>query len=215
MCGRFVIDDSGDIAEIRRIFEELKKHYGNTVEFRKAKTGEIYPGDTIPVIIPEHEAKIDAVPMKWGITNTYDNKTLIINARCEGVYGKTMFKDSIRNKRCIIPTNGFYEWARLHENHHKGKKEKFLIKPMHTPMLYLAGIYEKLIDPSSPDTEQIRFVVMTREAMGHIRSIHPRMPVTVERKDILKWLNGDSTHVNEIFTGQVPEYSFINMGSVG
>jgi putative SOS response-associated peptidase YedK len=213
MCGRFVIDDSGSIGEIKKIFEELKKHYGNTIEFSNAKTGEIYPGDTIPVIIPEKECNIDAVPMKWGITRNYDNKnTLIINARSEGVYDKKMFRDSIRNKRCIIPSNGFYEWAQLHG---RDKKEKFLIKPAHTPMLYFAGIYEKLPDPLKPDTEQVRFVIMTREALGHVRSIHSRMPVVVNRKDLLKWLNGEPRHINEIFNEPIPEYSFTNLGGVG
>ena len=210
MCGRFVIDDGGDIAEIRRIYEELRKHYDDTVEFQKVKRGEIFPSDTVPVIIPEKDFKIDAVPMRWGITNDYNGR-LVINARSEGVYQKKMFRDSIMNKRCIIPSNGFFEWARLHD-----KKEKYLIQPVSAPMLYMAGIYEKLRDPSIPGKEQVRFVIMTREARGMIRSLHDRMPVTVERKDILKWLNGSPDNIDEIFTSPVvPEYNFTNLGSVG
>jgi len=211
MCGRFVIDDSGDVAEIRKIFEELKKHYGSTVEFQNVKAGEIYPTDTVPVIIPAEEMRIDAVPMQWGIINRRDN-SLVINARSEGVYGKAMFKESIINKRCIIPSTGFYEWAKLDQYN---KKEKYLIKPARTPMLYLAGIYTKFRDPSVPNKEHVRFAVMTREAMGYVRSLHTRMPVTVERKDILKWLNGGPDNINEIFNGQMPEYAFTNLGSVG
>jgi putative SOS response-associated peptidase YedK len=209
MCGRFVIDDSGDIAEMRRIFEELKKHYNETVEFWNVKRGEIFPSDTVPILIPEKEFKIDAVPMQWGIKG-YKN-SLVINARSEGVYEKNMFRDSIINKRCVIPANGFYEWTKLYD-----KKEKYLIKPINSPMLYFAGIYEKLPDPTAPGGEQVRFVIMTRESRGLIRSLHTRMPVTVERKDILKWLNGNKSHIEEIFTDRKqPEYAFTNLGAAG
>ena len=212
MCGRFVIDDSGDVAEIRKIFEELKKHYGSTVEFQNVKAGEIYPTDTVPVIIPAEEMRIDAVPMQWGIINRRDN-SLVINARSEGVYGKAMFKESIINKRCIIPSTGFYEWAKLDQY---SKKEKYLIKPGDNPMLYFAGIYEKLPDPIEPGKEQVRFVIMTREARGLIRSLHHRMPVTVERKDILKWLNGNKNDISEFFTDtNTIEYTFTNLGVAG
>ena len=83
-------------------------------------------------------------------------------------------------------------------------------------MLYFAGIYEKLPDPAAPGKEQVRFVIMTRESRGPIRSLHERMPVTVERKDILKWLNGGRVHINDIFTdAKAADYTFTNLGSTG
>ena len=215
MCGRFVIDDTDEIREMRQIFEELKKHYSDTVEFRNVKKGEIRPTDTVPVIIPEKELKIDAVPMQWGIKGY--NDTLIINARSEGVYEKKIFRESIANKRCIIPSNGFFEWTKIQNNpNSQNKKEKYLIQPSHTSMLYLAGIYEKLRDPVDPGKEQVRFVIMTREARGLIRSLHSRMPVTVERKDILKWLNGNKSDITEFFFDtNAPDYTFTNLGNAG
>jgi hypothetical protein len=42
------------------------------------------------------------------------------------------------------------------------------------------------------------------------------MPVVVERKDILKWLNGDRDDIAEIYMSPaIPEYTFTNLGSVG
>jgi len=96
------------------------------------------------------------------------------------------------------------------------KKEKYLIQPVNTPMLYFAGIYEKLPDPNIPDKEQVRFVIMTRESRGLMRSLHSRMPVTVERKDIQKWLNGNKSDINDFFVDtQIPEYTFTNLGRAG
>ena len=215
MCGRFVIDDTDDIMDMRRIFETLKKNYSDTVEFQNVKKGEIFPSDTVPVIIPKKEDYLDAVPMQWGIKGY--NGTLVINARSEGVYQKKMFNDSIVNKRCIIPSNGFFEWGVSQNNQSvQTKKEKYLIKPINTPMLYFAGIYEKLPDPADREKELVRFVIMTKEARGLIRSLHSRMPVAIERKDILKWLNGNKNDINEFFTDpNAPEYSFTNLGKVG
>ena len=211
MCERFFIDGNNNIAEMRIIFAELKRHYSGTYEFLKLKKGEIFPSDTVPVIIPEKELRIDTVPMQWGIKGL--NGKLIINARCEGVGQKSIFRDSINNKRCIIPSNGFYEWAKAPSGE---KKEKYLIKPAQVPMLYLAGIYEKLPDPVVAGKEQVRFVIMTKEARGLIHSLHNRMPVAVERKDILKWLNGNRSDIAEIFRDtKVPEYTFENLGVVG
>ena len=83
-------------------------------------------------------------------------------------------------------------------------------------MLYFAGIYEKLPDPVDKNKEQVRFVIMTREARGLMRSIHSRMPVTVERKDILKWLNGNKSDIAEIYEDlNIPEYTFTNLGNAG
>ena len=212
MCGRYVIDDE-DIADMKKIFEKLKKYYSDTVEFQNVKKGEIYPSDTAPIIIPEKEFNIDAVPMQWGF-KSYNDK-LVINARCEGIYERAMFKKAIINKRCVIPANGFFEWSKSQNSLGGVKKEKYLIKPTNTPVLYFAGIYDKFIDPQT-NKEQIRFVIITKESRGLIRSLHDRMPVTVARKDMLKWLNGNLDNVHEFFTDtDAPDYTFTNLGSAG
>ena len=208
MCGRFVIDDSGDIEEMRKIFDDLKKYYSDTLEFLNVRRGEVFPTNTVPILIPKMELKIDTVPMQWGLKGHKDK--IYINARSETVYETKTFRDSIQNKRCVIPCNGFYEWAKLRD-----AKEKYLIEPTATPMLYLAGIYEKRLDPMLPGKEQIRFVILTRESRGLIRSLHHRMPVVVERRYILKWLNGEKSDVEDFFLDTTaPDYKFTNLGAV-
>jgi len=208
MCGRYMIEDNEDSGAMRKILAEVKKHYSETREYLKLKTGEIFPSDFAPVIIPEKGDKIDAVPMKWGFDYANARKGgVVINARSEGIHERYMFKNAIKNKRCIIPANGFYEWKKYTDGR---KSEKYLIQNETSPMLYLAGVYDYFTDLKT-NQKQVQFVIITRESWGVFRSLHHRMPVHVEKKDILKWLNGNDTHVNEIFNGEIPKLSLRNI----
>ena len=203
MCGRYVIDDGAEVSEMRKIFDKVKEYYGDTKEYQKIRKGEIFPSDTVPIIIPERSTNIDAVPMQWGFKPIKQGGRQLINARSESVYERPTFREAIKNQRCVIPANGFFEWANL-EN---GVKQKYLIKT-DAPTLYFAGIFDKKVDYVERK-ELPHFVILTRESRGLLRSIHHRMPVTVPRRDILKWLNGDERHVREIFSDDnVPEYTF-------
>ena len=206
MCGRYVIEEGEDVVEMRKIFDKLETFYSDTQEFQKIKkSGEIFPTDTAPVIIPERELNVDIVPMQWGFKPVVQKGRALINARSESVYEKPTFRDAVKNRRCVIPSNGFFEWAKLPD----GKKQKYLIKPTASPTLYFAGIYDKKVDYEARK-ELVHFVILTREARGLIRSIHDRMPVTVAKRDILKWLNGRESHVREICTDiNLQEYQFI------
>jgi len=206
MCGRYVIEDTENAGEMRKILTELKRHYSETHEYKQVRIGEVFPSDIAPIIIPAKGDRIDAVPMKWGFNHS-KGKGIVINARSEGINQRYMFKNAIINRRCIIPTNGFYEWQKYDDGR---KSEKYLIKKESSPMLYLAGIYDNFID-SKTGKSQVQFVIITRESWGLMRSLHSRMPVHVEKKDILKWLNGNESHVEEIFNSEMPEYLLKNV----
>lgn len=205
MCGRYVIDNDNDIVEMHKILNELRKHYSNTYEYNELKTGEIYPTDMVPVIIPDKGLTIDVVPMKWGFINP-NNSAPVINARSEGILTRPFFKSSVKSRRCIIPTNGFFEWRKLPD-----RKEKYLIRRASEPMLYLAGIYNDFTEDKA-FKKNIRFSIITRQSFGVISTIHDRMPVHVEKRDIYKWLNGNDRDIEEIFNGKIPNYSFYNAG---
>lgn len=204
MCGRYLIEDGEEVVDMRKIFDKLELYYSNTEEYIKVKKGEIFPTDTVPVIIPEHDTKLDVLPMQWGFRPVKHGGRALINARSETAFEKPTFREPMINKRCIIPANGFFEW----QTDPSGKKQKYLIKPAASPLLYFAGIYDRKPDLSAKK-DLVHFVILTQDSYGPIRSIHHRMPVAIAKRDVLKWLNGRENDVRELFAASsFTEYKF-------
>lgn len=182
MCGRYYIDDSDEIEEMQKILHEAKGLYKNVPELAAIKTGEIFPSDTVP-IIALNNAKNYVALMKWGYPK-YSAPGLIINARAETALEKPLFKDGILLRRCIVPTTGFFEWKHVSG---KTKKEKYLIRPTDSPMLYLAGLYNIYVNDNGNTYKS--FVILTSSANDSIRPIHDRMPIIIDETEKDMWLN--------------------------
>ena len=180
MCGRYQAAWDIDRPELERIGDIIRNKYPE----EELKNVEIYPGDKAPVLIvgdgAENAAahdKADVRLMRWGYPAS--GRT-VINARAETAADKTMFRESLRIRRCVIITTGFYEWTHNEEN--KKDKTKYLFRLPDTPILYLAGFYE------FRDGEE-RYIIMTGGANSSVIEVHDRMPVIIARNEILPWLS--------------------------
>ena len=120
----------------------------------------------------------------WGFPGV-EGKGLIINARCETVLEKRLFAESVQNRRCLIPANGFYEWT-------KNRQKVFFRREDNFPLL-LGGIcrYEKGGEAS--------FVILTKEATPPVDAFHERIPILIETNNIEKWL-GDTLFAADILS---------------
>ena len=176
MCGRFwVPEDEGP--------EELLALLNRAELTRRArhpdfvlKRGEIYPGDCAAVLAPNRNRQTALFIMRWGFRL---EKRLVFNARSETAAQRTMFRDSLRNRRCLIPAASFFEW-----DHRLKKPAKFRFWPEGRPMIYLAGLYR-----FEPDEPLPVFTVLTRPAEGVIAGLHDRMPVIVREEQLDLWLD--------------------------
>ncbi|BDD12050.1 DUF159 family protein (plasmid) [Fulvitalea axinellae] len=121
------------------------------------------------------------------------NRTL--NARAETVFEKASFREAIRQRRCIVPCDGFYEWR-----HINGKKIPYFIRlPKERPMA-LAGIWEAW---HFADKTYRTFSILTTEAnplMAKIHNTKQRMPVILPTENEKTWLDPtlDQTRISEI-----------------
>ena len=170
MCGRYQLADDQDIEEVERIIEEVEKNISSLMPSEKTyKTGEIFPSNLVPVYVTNSVSL-----MTWGFQK-WNGKGLIINARSETAAQKNMFGKALRERRCVIPSTGFFEWSRA-----SGKaKDKYLFNVPDSRMLYMAGV-------STNDA----FVILTRAANEYM-PIHDRMPVILRADEIETWLNDE------------------------
>ena len=118
-----------------------------------------------------------------------------INARSESIYEKKTFRESFKYRRCIIPINGFYEWA-------KEDKEKtpYLVKDIKNEYLALAGIWDEYFD-TELNMKIVTVALITCDANEKLGKIHHRMPVVLEKKDFNTWLHSsDLREVIKLFS---------------
>lgn len=170
MCGRFTLFADEDIKEINKIIKQVEAKNKNI------KTGEIYPTNTVPVLLFNNNT-IEADTAKWGF-NGFKGNNVIINARSETVKEKRMFKSCVESRRCVIPSTGFYEWKK------DKNKTKYLFNVPDTKVLYMAGIYNMF-------ENERKFVILTTGANDSMAEIHNRMPLILKSDMIEDWIKDD------------------------
>lgn len=166
MCGRYSLapDQSQEIA---RIVAEVQARCGAS----SIHTGEIFPTNTAPVLLPEKQ-KMTPRPMTWGFPG-FNGKGVIINARGETAPDKPMFRRSLLERRCIVPTTGFFEWDR--------QKTKYHFRLPGQDRLYLAGLWNTF-------QGEERFVILTTAPNDTMICVHNRMPVLLTDEEAMSWL---------------------------
>jgi putative SOS response-associated peptidase YedK len=106
----------------------------------------------------------------------------MINARAETVAEKPAFRDAFRLRRCLVPADGFYEWA-------AGSKPR---QPYHIGLadgspFAIAGLWERWSRPGAEVIESC--TLLTTEANPQISALHHRMPVILEPESYELWLD--------------------------
>jgi len=110
-----------------------------------------------------------------------------INARAETARTKPLFRSAFASRRCLVPTDGFYEWKR----EDGGAKWPWSIRMEDGGMFAFAGIWERWTSRGN-DSEVIEsFAILTTIANSVVEPIHQRMPVILDREEFGPWLAGE------------------------
>jgi len=178
MCGRYTLSAPAD--EIASLFD-LVTMPDIPPRFNVAPTQETA---VVRVIAPREPRRLDL--LRWGLIPYWADDPAIgnrmINARSESVADKPAFRHSFRRQRCLIATDGFYEWKK------SGKlKQPFHIRRKDRRPFAFAGLWERWKDPAGKLLDT--FTILTTDANELIQPLHDRMPVILDRKDFDLWLD--------------------------
>ena len=138
----------------------------------------------------------------WGIIAPWSrnredalrSQSQAINARSESVDQKPTFRSAFRTRRCLIPADGYYEWAT--ENGDFPFKQPFYITRSDHRTLAFAGIWESWVDPQGEIRESA--AIITRPAVERLATIHSRMPTFLPADRWDRWLDPTLRDVEEI-----------------
>jgi putative SOS response-associated peptidase YedK len=190
MCGRYVIFSTPEA--IRALFR-----YGEQPNFPPRYN--IAPTQPIPTVRLV-DGKRSFALMRWGLLPSWveDPKTfpLLINARGESVLDKPAFRNAMRRRRCLIPTDGFYEWQ---AGAASGPKQPYFVRARNaedgTAPLAFAGLWETWTGPNGEELDTA--AIVTTDANHTLSAIHPRMPAFIPLADFDRWLDCDAVPAEE------------------
>lgn len=136
------------------------------------------------VITNEHPQHLQT--FNWGLIPHWmkDGKLTgkLINARAEGISSKPSFRMPIRQRRCLVLADSFYEWKLYGK-----KKMPYRIMMRNSEWMVMAGIW----DVWKEDNQIIKsFSILTTSSNKEMELVHNRMPIILPTKDLQKkWLS--------------------------
>lgn len=182
MCGRYSIV----ITE-----EQLKQQFSRQLQLPVDGLQQNYnvaPTQQGLVITDRQPDQLDT--FRWGLVPFWAKDLKIgarmINARSEGIEKKPSFRKPIRDRRCLVIADSFYEWQRR-----EGGKTPFRIKPANGELLVMAGIWEQW-RPADAEDSIFTYSIITGAPNQEMGPIHDRMPMLLRNEAMQSsWLDRD------------------------
>lgn len=179
MCGRFSIVTSTEMLRNRFHIHTIREPY--IPRYNAA------PGQRLPVIINENP--LDLSFLRWGLVPFWAKDEKIgykmINARAETIDSKPSYRTPFKKRRCLIPSDGFYEWDKK-----KKGKQPFHITLRSGALFSFAGLWDTW---KTPEGEILQtFTIITTAPNQLLNGIHDRMPVILKQENEKAWLDQDT-----------------------
>lgn len=184
MCGRFFRHEVS--------WEEYLS-YLNLFEWGEVRNTSaaynIAPTQTVPIIRMEPDVgQLVLAPAMWGLVPRWWKKSLsekkfsTFNAKGEEVAEKATLRTSWKDRPCLVPMSGFYEWKT-----DAGVKQPFAISLRNRRLFFAAGLWDRAtVDGASLDS----FTILTTGPNSLMADTHNRMPVFPRQDRIREWLEG-------------------------
>lgn len=152
-----------------------------------------WPKYPAPVVV-DQDGKAAVAVMRWGVWPFYEKKLTrpLTNARDDGLLTKTVWKQSVARRRCLIPATGYFEPG-LGPPGARGEL-RFTFKGR--PYFFFAGLWDT--DPDGSGSQA--FTMVTTRPNDYAARFHDRMPVVLDDPDALAWLGSSPLPDERILT---------------
>jgi putative SOS response-associated peptidase YedK len=193
--------------------EEVAEHFEIDAMPELVSRYNIAPGQSIATVRATESGERLCEFRSWGLVPRWAKTPSIgnrmVNARAETVAEKPAFRAAFSRQRCLIPADGFYEWAGR-----STPKQPYLITRVDDGLFAFAGLWEEWVGEEGRAIHSCSIV--TTSANRTLEPIHPRMPVILAPADYPAWLDScarDTAHRNELMA-PCPE-SWLRLQPVG
>ena len=206
MCGRFTLRSSP------RVVAEL---FGLDEVPNWEPRYNIAPSQLAPVVRMNAQDRRRHLDMlHWGLVPFWADDVAIgnrlINARSDTAATKPAFRAAMRDRRCLVVADGFFEWQtpapssqvpratapRGASKSTAGKKsssksaatpkQPYVIERRDARPFAFAGLWETW---QSPDGPWLSYTILTTDANHTLSPLHHRMPVILDPRDYTRWLD--------------------------
>ena len=195
MCGRFAFTLPSDA--MAQLFEAVPAN-----DLPQVPNFNVCPTVQVHVVVPGDNRRL--IQMRWGFIPHWYKKPndgpLLINARSETIAEKPAFRKACRERRCLIPATGFYEWTKDEE----GNRLPWYITNSDGSPLVFAGVWQ---DWERDGEALTTCAIVTTSAGDAMSEIHHREPVTLTPDTWSQWLGETDKPASPLMKAQ-PDGTF-------
>jgi putative SOS response-associated peptidase YedK len=178
MCGRFTLFEPDKI---------LSREFGVSNFTPPSPRYNIAPSQPVAAVrVAPAGTGRELALLRWGLIPSWSKDPSIgnrlINARAETAREKPSFRNAFRRHRCLIPTNGFFEWQRQERG-----KQPYFVRMRDERLFAFAGLWDRWESPDKVAIETC--TILTTAANAALAPIHDRMPVILPPEAYTRWLD--------------------------
>jgi putative SOS response-associated peptidase YedK len=193
MCGRFTLFEPDKV---------LAREFGVSDFAPGSPRYNIAPSQPVAAVrAASAGAGRELALLRWGLIPSWSKDPAIgnrlINARAETAREKPSFRSAFRRHRCLVPTNGFYEWQRQERG-----KQPYFVRMRDERLFAFAGLWDRWESPDKGAIETC--TILTTAANAVLAPIHDRMPVILSPGEYDRWLDPALTDLDSLSPLLVP-----------
>ncbi len=145
----------------------------------------VAPTDPAWVIRVGPERNRELALLEWGLVPRW-SKSLMqagrpINARAESIASKPVFRDAVARRRCLVVSDGFYEWDKSGP-----VKQPLWFRPAGGGVLLMGGVWDSW--RGDDGVRRQTFAIVTTAPNRDVERVHDRMPLVLSGADAEAWL---------------------------